>query len=97
MRNQFFQIVEKPNLQKKVQKPIVKFSPAFFKRRRIPKAAPWSQSADCEISLLFKDQEGSQNNSVNCFGVGNPIKGFPEIFEFVHLTKMVYFFDKLKN
>ena len=28
--------------------------------------------------ILTKDQEGSQNNSVNCFGVGNPIKGFPE-------------------
>ena len=33
--------------------------------------------------LTFKDQEGSQNNPVDCFGVGNPIKGFPEKFNFV--------------
>ena len=46
--------------------------------------------------LTFKDQEGSQNNSVNCFGVGNPIKGFPEKRSILrNLTTVVCFFDRL--
>ena len=32
--------------------------------------------------ILTRDQEGSQNNPVDCFGVGNPIKGFPEKVQF---------------
>ncbi len=28
--------------------------------------------------LFNKDQEGSPNSPVDCWGVGNPIKGFPD-------------------
>ena len=56
-----------------------KFSPAFFKRRRIPKAEPLGASRRTRNTYLFnKDQEGSPNSPVDCWGVGNPIKGFPD-------------------
>ena len=62
-----------------------KFSSAFFKRRRFPKAEPWSHSAECEIYSPFEDQEGSRNTPANCCGAGNPIKGFPESLNFVQI------------
>ena len=47
--------------------------------------------------ILTRDQEGSQNNPVDCFGVGNPIKGFPRKSSILYnLTIVVYFFDRLR-
>ena len=33
---------------------------------------------DAKHLLVQKDQEGSPNSPVDCWGVGNPIKGFPD-------------------
>ena len=43
-----------------------------FQRRRL-----WSPTAVGEILTTPKAQEGSQNSPVDCFGVGNPRRGFP--------------------
>ena len=57
----------------------IKFSPAFFKRRQGTWGQrPPSRAAAREILRLTKDQEGRQNSPVDCFAVGNPIKGFPK-------------------
>ena len=55
-------------------------------------------SLSAKSFILTKDQEGSQNNPVNCFGVGNPIKGFPRKSSILYnLTIVVYFFDSLSR
>ena len=33
---------------------------------------------DAKHLFVQKDQEGSPNSPVDCWGVGNPIKGFPD-------------------
>ena len=63
---------------KKLIKSIIKVFARLFQKTAVSKAEPWSRFANREISYRFKDQEGSQNNPVDCFGVGNPIKGFPK-------------------
>ena len=60
------------------------FRPPFFKRRRFPKAEPWSQSADCEISYTHKRSGGEPKQSGELFWRGEPYQGVPrKKFDFV--------------
>ena len=55
------------------------FALLFSKRRRGTWGQrPPSRAAARETLCLTKDQEGRQNSPVDCFAVGNPIKGFPD-------------------
>ena len=53
------------------------FGQAFSKACGVKGRSPCRTPQSAKSFILTEDQEGSQNNSVNCFGVGNPIKGFP--------------------
>ena len=55
----------------------LKFSSAFFKRRRGRGAAPPAHSAECEIPILYKAQEGVKKHPGGMFLRGNPRRGFP--------------------
>ena len=51
---------------------------AFSKACGVKGQSPCRSPQTAKTFILTKDQEGSQNNPVDCFGAGNPIKGFPE-------------------
>ena len=72
-------LVEKPILQIKVHKN-KSFGQAFSKACGVKGRSPCRTPQSAKSFILTKDQEGSQNNPVDCFGVGNPIKGFPKKF-----------------
>ena len=90
------QLVEKPISQIKVHKN-KSFRPPFSKGGGFQRQS-LGRSPQTAKSLIFtRDQEGSQNNPVDCFGVGNPIKGFPRKSSILYnLTIVVYFFDRLR-
>ena len=54
--------------------------------------SPKSRPAGREIPKRQRDQEGRQNSPVDCFGVGNPIKGFPMCRVAVHLAEIFCFY-----
>ena len=55
-----------------------KFRSSLFKGLRIPKAVPLVADRSRRNPKNRKAQEGSQNSPVDCFGVGNPRRGFPD-------------------
>ena len=50
----------------------------LFKGGRFQRQRLWLPCAQGEIPFLHKAQEGRRNSPVDCFGVGNPRRGFPE-------------------
>ena len=72
----------------------------LFKGGRFQRQRLWLPCAQGEIPFLHKAQEGRRNSPVDCFGVGNPRRGFPESRrrrDFVLIFSPVYVIQEMSR